>query len=209
MAESDNFFTTLFKNHILKLVIILLGITFLFNAFYFTYKAYKGVHVKFFGIEYNMEIKHDTIRLNNIIYKDTCESKIIYQKTGNKEKSTQPIINGKNVNTGINNGNIGDVINNNPVRHLDSENALHILYLVDSIRDKFKIEGDEVRIQRYIGSDNSTIFINELSNYLKNEHYLVTFGSPCVSTSGVIPIGLVVKANGDHVSIYVGTLYNN
>jgi hypothetical protein len=133
------------------------------------------------------------IVISIISWQKGCDIKFLWFEIKNNKKEnkmdknelSKPIINAKNVNTGTNYGNIGDVYTGIQQRHLTNADKKQLLNELQDFIKKYddKINKSHITIG-YPGDKESNIFANEVVQFMYEQGYrkiekciLMTYGS--------------------------------
>lgn len=184
---------SLIKHNIIKICITVLILAFvaIICVGLFTNK-----HINMFGLEFNSpnNKSEDQNKSNteNKEKKDTGKSHTVtlklptkltfrnnqqenYKQNLSKDTPTATIINGKNINTGVNNGNIGDVYNEDvPVQRILSQTVLNeCIYWIEKLKkDKAKTDKN-VTLTSKDGDYEASVVVEQLKKYLESKGYQV------------------------------------
>lgn len=139
---------------------------------------------------------------NNIGISDTFTNSSI--KKIKKDYTSLKNQNTKNINTGINNGIIGDnsVMNiSNKQRHLDEELKKELLQSINRIKVN-RVDDCRILVSSVMGNSEAFYFAKEILMYLQEIQLDVCeeIGEFCPATQGIT----VEAAKGNHIDIYIG-----
>jgi hypothetical protein len=160
-------------------------------------------------MENNMEVKYDTIKVKNKIYKDTCIEKpikIVY-KTSDKPNSPAPINTAKNLNTGTNNGIIGDnpqvTVISNPQKTLPESDKVEILnYIKEFIKQNSLGDNYIIGVQSMSGNEDSYHIAEQIIATIKKAGYKIG-NSPGLFTRVPVIKGIAVSKEGDNKILFM------
>jgi hypothetical protein len=197
-SRSENQLQTIFKDPVMKWLLRIAGIILIIVLSVVAFKAVTGRYVKFFGIEINApKSKPDTVNKIVQVPPDTTQNKkennikqpVVVFRTIDKKtepaKDTAPKIQAKNVNTGTNNGIIGDNATvNAPIQpHPDSYHVKEMNRLIPN---------KDTAIEFYYQGNSrmSQVFVEELISMLKkdgykNMHEIVDMGNDLNAPKGI------------------------
>ncbi|NOW94009.1 hypothetical protein [Mucilaginibacter sp. SG564] len=216
---------------VLLIVVVLSTITFI--------KINKGEHVKLFGLEYNIPKEHpDTILKTSkvepdSIFRNTEKEKFSKQpfiakklhhkdlsKTNDTVKTTLPIIQAKNVNTGTNSGNIGDNghivngpnsgingdVNINQEKRLSENDKIALLNFIETTKKKYNFNPKCFAITM-VNNSNGNLIASQIESLLKQQGY--TMNGDYGTSMRYPPLkGIMIDKNksSDCLDIDIGTL---
>lgn len=147
-------------------------------------KITNNEHVRVLGFEFNIPNMPDTIyQTKTILYKPDTSIKYKDSIQSSQSAGSSTMIDAKNVNTGNNNGIIGDygTINRAEQRHLNDSLKNHLLQKIDSFLKENELNKlTPIVLCFRLGDEEAEIFTSEVENFLLSQLYnikVTTMGS--------------------------------
>jgi hypothetical protein len=167
MADGDKWINRLLDYKIVRIIaislVIFFGILLVWDGIRFFNRTDKGEHAKFFWMENNMDVIHDTIKVISTIYEDTCiekPAKIIYRNENKSNSKDNNTFNNNAPNSGIQ----GNIVTVTLEKRLTSDDKNYILSRLKELN-----VSPSRGITIIYKVDNA--FVNDVRKFLQNNNY--------------------------------------